>query len=73
MIAGVIHSFPKKWIEERIDGTVVYHHADWDSDKAEGFVEMKTKPLIGWGYLIGGFDTPPTQSVSWPILRPGSS
>ena len=58
VIAGVIHSFPKKWIEERIDGTVVYHHADWDSDKAEGFVEMKTKPLIGWGYLIGGFDRP---------------
>jgi len=20
---------------------------------------MKTKPLIGWGYLIGGFDRPP--------------
>ena len=41
--------------------------------KAEGFVEMKTKPLIGWGYLIGGFNTPAEASVSWPILRPGSS
>src|SRR4030095_176520 len=66
VIAGVIHSFPKKWIEERIDGTVVYHHADWDSDKAEGFVEMKTKPLIGWGYLIGGVDKA-TAASRFPV------
>jgi hypothetical protein len=58
VIAGVIHSFPKKWIEERIDGRVIYHHPDWDEDKAEGFVELKTKPLIGWAYLVGGFDRP---------------
>ena len=41
-----------------LDGTVIYHHGRLGLDKAQGFVEIKTKPLIGWGYLIGGFDTP---------------
>jgi len=58
VIAGVIHSFPKKWKEERINGKVIYHPADWDESEAQGSVEIKTKPLIGWGYLLGGFDTP---------------
>ncbi|GEM_PF-3048794 len=58
VIAGVIHSFPKKWKEERLNGTVIYHAADWDESESQGSVEIKTKPLIGWGYLIGGFNTP---------------
>jgi hypothetical protein len=58
VIAGVIHSFPKKWKEERINGKVIFHPADWDESEAQGSVEIKTKPLIGWGYLLGGFDTP---------------
>ncbi len=57
VIAGVIHSFPKKWKEERIGGTVVFHPADWNESEAKGSVEIKTKPLIGWGYLLGGFNT----------------
>jgi hypothetical protein len=62
VIAGVIHSFPKKWKEERINGTVIYHPADWDESESQGSVEIKTKPLIGWGYLIGGFNTPAEAS-----------
>jgi len=58
VIAGVIHSFPKKWKEERLGGTVIYHPADWDESESQGSVEIKTKPIIGWGYLIGGFNTP---------------
>ncbi len=58
VIAGVIHSFPKKWKEERINGTVIYHPADWNESESQGSVDIKTKPLIGWGYLIGGFNTP---------------
>ena len=58
VIAGVIHSFPKKWKEERLGGTVIYHPADWDESESQGSVEIKTKPLIGWGYLVGGFNTP---------------
>jgi hypothetical protein len=62
VIGGVIHSFPKKWKEERIDGTVIFHSADWDESEAQGSVQVKTKPLIGWGYLIGGFNTPAEAS-----------
>ncbi len=62
VIGGVIHSFPKKWKEERIDGTVIFHSADWDESAAQGSVQVKTKPLIGWGYLIGGFNTPAEAS-----------
>jgi len=58
VIAGVIHSFPKKWKEERLGGKVIYHPADWDESESQGSVDIKTKPLIGWGYLIGGFNTP---------------
>ncbi len=58
VIAGVIHSFPKKWKEEKIDGTVIFHPADWDETEAQGSVRVRTKPLIGWGYLVGGFNTP---------------
>ena len=58
VIAGIIHSFPKKWKEERLGGKVIYHPADWDESESQGSVEIKTKPLIGWGYHIGGFDTP---------------
>ena len=65
MIAGVIHSFPKKWKEERINGKVIYHPADWDESEAQGSVEIKTKPLIGWGYLLGGFDTP-AEAAKFP-------
>ena len=49
VIAGVIHSFPKKWKEERVDGTVIYHHADWDESESQGSVEIKTKPLDRMG------------------------
>jgi hypothetical protein len=62
VIAGVIHSFPKKWKEERINGSVIFHPADWDESEAQGSVEIKTKPLIGWGYLMGGFNTPAEAS-----------
>jgi len=62
VIAGVIHSFPKKWKEERINGSVIFHPADWDESEAQGPVEIKTKPLIGWGYLMGGFNTPAEAS-----------
>jgi hypothetical protein len=58
VIAGVIHSFPKKWKEERLGGKVIYHPADWDESESQGSVEIKTKPIIGWGFLIGGFNTP---------------
>ncbi len=57
VIAGVIHCFPKKWKEERINGRVVFHPADWDESQAEGFIQIRTKPLIGWGYLLGEFST----------------
>ena len=30
--------------------------------KLKALVEIKTKPLIGWGYLIGGFNTPAEAS-----------
>jgi hypothetical protein len=62
VIAGVIHSFPKKWKEEKINGAVIYHPADWDESESQGSVEIKTKPLIGWGYLMGGFNTPAEAS-----------
>ena len=57
VIAAVVHSFPKKWKEERINGKITYHPADWDESESQGSVEIKTKPLIGWGYLLGGFAT----------------
>ncbi len=70
VIASVIHSFPKKWKEERINGTVIYHAADWDESESQGSVEIKTKPLIGWGYLIGGFNTP-AEAVAF-LADPGT-
>lgn len=57
VIAGVIHSFPRKWKQERIGGQVVFHPADWDEKGARGPVELRTKPLIDWAYLLGSFDT----------------
>ncbi|MEE9186216.1 MAG: hypothetical protein V3U81_04280 [Candidatus Binatia bacterium] len=66
VIAGVIHSFPKKWKEERINSRVVFHPADWDESQAEGFTQIRTKPLIGWGYLLGGFYTP-AQAVEFLV------
>ena len=64
--------FPKKWIEERIDGTVVYHHADWDSDEAEVRTQDEATDQLR-GYLIGGFNTPPEAVRFLAVLRPGSS
>ena len=58
VIGAVIHSFPKKWKEEKIGGKIIYHPADWNESESQGSVEIKTKPLIGWGYLLGGFNTP---------------
>ena len=71
VIAGVIHSFPKKWKEEKLGGAVIYHPADWDESESQGSVEIKTKPLIGWGYHIGGFDTPAeaTSFLATPETR----
>ena len=30
--------------------------------RLKALVEIKTKPLIGWGYLMGGFNTPAEAS-----------
>jgi len=58
VIVGVIHCFPRKWKQERVNGQVAFHPADWDEAGAIGPVEVRTKPLIGWAYLLGGFGTP---------------
>jgi len=57
VIAGVIHSFPKKWKEERVNGRVVFHPVDWDEADAPGAVQVRTKPVIAWAYHLGRFST----------------
>ena len=47
---------------KRINGSVIYHPANWDESEAQGAVEIDTKALIGWGYLMGGFNTPAEAS-----------
>lgn len=59
VVAGTIHSFPRKWKEERIAGRdrVIYHPADWDEALTQGIVAIRTEPVVVWVHLAGGFGT----------------